>query len=78
MTLPTVPPPTLRGLALAAAVRERARALGFARVAFGPADPPEHGAAFERWLDAGYAGGMDYLARSRADLLDPRRLLPGA
>jgi epoxyqueuosine reductase len=78
VTPPATPPPTLRGLALGAAVRKRARALGFDRVAFGPAGPPEHGPAFERWLEAGHAGGMDYLARSRQDRLDPRRLLPGA
>jgi len=65
-------------LALAAAVKARADELGFSRVAVGPARPPEHGAAFERWLDAGYAGTMDYLARGRDDRLDPRRLLPGA
>jgi epoxyqueuosine reductase len=68
---------TLAGLALAAAVRERARALGFDRAAIGPAEP-RHGAAFERWLAAGYAGTMGYLARTRAERLDPTRFLPGA
>lgn len=68
---------SLRALALAAAVKARALELGFDRVAVGPAGPPEHGAAFERWLDAGYAGGMAYLERGRADRLDPERLLPG-
>lgn len=64
--------------ALTAAVKERARALGFDRVTVGPADPPAHAAEFERWLDAGYAGTMDYLARGRAARLDPAALLPGA
>jgi epoxyqueuosine reductase len=73
-----VRPGTLATLTLTAAVRDRALALGFDRVAFGPAEPPEHGRQFERWLDAGYAGTMDYLARSRPERLDPRRLLPGA
>ena len=68
---------TLLSITLADAVKARARELGFDRVAIGPAEPPHHGDAFERWLDAGYAGGMDYLGRSRADRLDPRRLLPG-
>ncbi|MGH7355783.1 MAG: tRNA epoxyqueuosine(34) reductase QueG [Candidatus Rokuibacteriota bacterium] len=68
---------TLRGLALTAGVRARALELGFDRVAIGHAAPPEHGAAFERWLDAGHAGTMDYLARTRAERLDPGRLLPG-
>jgi epoxyqueuosine reductase len=68
----------LRAATLTAAIRERARALGFDRVAFGPATPPEHGAAFERWLEAGHAGTMAYLARGREARLDPRTLLPGA
>jgi epoxyqueuosine reductase len=68
---------SLVGLALASVVRARARELGFDRVAFGPAEPPEHGDALEAWLDAGYAGTMSYLDRGRADRLDPARLLPG-
>ena len=68
---------SLQSLALTAAVKARALELGFERVAVGPAGPPEHGAAFERWLDAGYAGGMAYLERGRAERLDPARLLPG-
>jgi epoxyqueuosine reductase len=65
-------------LALAGVVKASATALGFSRVAIGPAEPPEHGAAFERWLEAGYGASMSYLARGRADRLDPRRLLAGA
>ena len=41
---------TLLGLALGEAVRARALELGFDAVALGPAGPPEHAAAFERWL----------------------------
>jgi epoxyqueuosine reductase len=69
---------TLRDMARAGAVKERALALGFDRVAIGPADPPPHAAQFEQWLDAGYAGDMDYLERTRAQRVDPARLLPGA
>jgi epoxyqueuosine reductase len=68
---------SLVDLALGSAVKARARELGFDRVAIGPAEPPEHGAALEAWLDAGYAGTMSYLDRGRADRLDPARLLPG-
>jgi epoxyqueuosine reductase len=68
---------TLKAMTLTAAVKARAHALGFDRVAIGPAEV-EHGAAFEAWLDAGYAGGMSYLSRTRADRLEPDRLLPGA
>ena len=63
--------------ALTVAVKDRALALGFDRVAVGPADPPDHGRAFDTWLDAGYAGEMEYLERGRAERLDPGRLLPG-
>jgi epoxyqueuosine reductase len=68
---------TLVALALTAAVKARARELGFDRVGIGPATPPPHAAAFEAWLDAGHAATMSYLARGRADRLDPARLLPG-
>ena len=68
---------TLVARVLGEAVRARAVELGFDRVAIGPAGRPEHGAAFERWLDAGYAGEMGYLERTRAERLDPAILLPG-
>ena len=68
---------TLAALALTRTVKERALELGFDRVAVGVAASPQHGQAFERWLDAGYAGGMHYLGKGRAARLDPGRLLPG-
>ena len=68
---------TLTALALTAAVKARALEIGFDRVAVAAAGPAEHAAAFEAWLDAGYAGGMDYLAETRVDRQDPERLLPG-
>ncbi|MGH7335860.1 MAG: tRNA epoxyqueuosine(34) reductase QueG [Candidatus Rokuibacteriota bacterium] len=69
---------SLTALALASAIKARAAELGFSKVAIGPAAPPEHGAAFDRWLEAGYAGTMAYLARGHDDRLDPQRLLGGA
>jgi epoxyqueuosine reductase len=68
----------LVGAVLAQAIKDRARALGFERVGVGPATPAPHADAFARWLDAGYAGDMAYLARTRVERADPRRLLPGA
>ncbi|HEX2439223.1 MAG TPA: tRNA epoxyqueuosine(34) reductase QueG [Methylomirabilota bacterium] len=68
---------TLTALALTQAVKAHAIAVGFERVAVAGAGPAEHGEAFETWLDAGYAGGMDYLARTRVERRDPERLLPG-
>jgi epoxyqueuosine reductase len=68
---------SLTALALTQAVKARALEAGFDRVAVGPAGPAEHAGRFDDWLDAGYAGGMDYLARTRAERKDPARLLPG-
>ena len=64
--------------AVAARVKDRGRELGFDLVAVGPASPPDHGAAFEAWLDAGHAGTMAYLDRGRDKRTDPARVLPGA
>ena len=69
---------TLVSATLTASVRARALELGFDQVAIGPADPPEHGAEFERWVEAGYAGTMAYLERRIGERLEPRRVLPGA
>src|SRR5688572_26031278 len=69
---------TLASAALTESVKARALALGFDAVAIGSAGPPEHGPALERWLEAGYAGGMGYLGRRLGERLDPRRVLPGA
>ncbi len=66
---------SLTALTLTAAVKARAAALGFDRVAVGP-PAPEHVAAFERWLADGYAGTMTYLGRTRAERIEPERLLP--
>jgi epoxyqueuosine reductase len=68
----------LVALTLTAAVKARARELGFDDVAIGPATPVEHGDAFARWLDAGHAGTMAYLERTRRERVDPGFLLPGA
>ena len=67
----------LTAMALAQSVKARALELGFDRVAIGPAGPPPHAAAFERWLDSGRAGTMQYLVETRGARLDPERLLPG-
>jgi epoxyqueuosine reductase len=68
---------TLVSRALHETVKARALELGFDRVAIGPAGRVDHADAFDAWLDAGHAGTMDYLARTRDDRADPERLLPG-
>ena len=69
---------SLASATLTEAVKARALELGFDDVAIGPAEPPEHGPALERWIEAGHAGAMGYLERRLGERLDPRRVLPGA
>ena len=57
-------------------VYEIARELGFDLCGIAPVAPPPAAARFEAWLDAGRNAGMDWLARDRARLVDPRRVLP--
>ncbi len=65
-------------LSLAQPLKAFARALGFDLVAIAPAGPsPDHD-RYTRWLEAGYAGEMGYLARHSALKTDPRSLLPEA
>jgi epoxyqueuosine reductase len=69
---------TLAAATLTASVKARALELGFDVVAVGPCEPPEHGAALRRWVEAGHAGTMGYLERRLEERLDPQRVLPGA
>jgi epoxyqueuosine reductase len=69
---------TLASATLTERVKARALELGFDRVAIGPAEPPEHGPALQRWIENGYAGTMAYLERRLGERLDPERVLPGA
>jgi len=69
---------TLAAATLTESVKALALDLGFDLVAIGPADPPEHGPAFRRWIESGHAGTMGYLERRLEERLDPRRVLPGA
>ena len=68
---------SLTALALTAAVRARALDLGFDRVAVGAVGRMPHAGEFEQWLAAGYGDGMEWLAQTRAERLEPARLLPG-
>lgn len=65
---------------LAAIIVAEARRLGFHRAALVPIDPPQPMAAYQRWLDAGYAGEMDYLSSPEhlSMRADPRTLLAEA
>ena len=63
---------------LTQAIKAEARRLGFPLVGVTTPDPPPHLEVFERWLQCGRHGTMDYLAteRARRCRADPRRILP--
>ncbi len=60
------------------AIKAEAHRLGFQLVGVATPDFPPHGDVFERWLQAGRHGEMNYLAteRSRQCRLNPRLILP--
>lgn len=60
------------------ALRTEARALGFGRIGVAAAGPVPHPERFEAWLAEGRHASMDWLADTREDRLDVRRLLPTA
>jgi epoxyqueuosine reductase len=60
------------------AVIQRAQQLGFDDCRFTTARPPDHAAQFQRWLQAGRHGQMDYLARNAHKRIDPGRVLAAA
>src|SRR5471030_1053825 len=62
----------------AAAIKAKARELGFDLCGISPAaDHPEL-TFFREWLDRGYAGTMTYLNRSAKYRADVRRVIPSA
>jgi epoxyqueuosine reductase len=62
---------------LALTVKRQAFHLGFDEVGITTAEPLERdAAAWQRWIDAGMHGGMDYMQRSPQKRLDPQEVLP--
>ena len=59
------------------AVKAAARDCRFTLVGLTPAVPLDPG-PLERWLAAGYAADMDWMARRLPERLDPAEILPGA
>lgn len=55
----------------------QAQSLGFSSVGVAPAVSPPGAARLDEWLEAGYAGGMKYLADRRDAYDDPSRVLDG-
>lgn len=56
---------------------EIAAEVGFDLAGIAPLAPPERGPEFQRWLDDGFHGSMDYLARNRERITDPRTVMAG-
>jgi len=73
---PAPSPPGSRSLARA--IKAQAYGLGFDLVGVTTLGPAATAPAFERWLELGYAGEMDYLARGAEKRGDTRRPAPGA
>jgi epoxyqueuosine reductase len=63
---------------LTQALKTRARQAGFGLVGVCPAVTPAGLHRFHAWLDAGYAGEMQYLAARREAYAHPRHVLDGA
>jgi epoxyqueuosine reductase len=61
-------------------IRAEVKNLGFSLVGFTSSDPISSFPIFQDWVDAGYYGEMDYLAREDAicKRADPALLMPGA
>jgi epoxyqueuosine reductase len=62
----------------AAAIKQRARELGFDLVGIAPATPSGHGQYLRQWLDEGNAGEMAYLSGRFAERTDPAAYFPDA
>lgn len=65
-------------LTLAERIKEQTKELGFQLVGIAPAVPSEHGAFFAVWLERGYAGDMDYMARNIERRLNILETMPEA
>ncbi|HMO25277.1 MAG TPA: tRNA epoxyqueuosine(34) reductase QueG, partial [Tepidisphaeraceae bacterium] len=63
---------------LAAMIKTKARGLGFDLVGITSASPSAHADALRAWLEAGFAGEMDYMHRRLDERTDPARYLEGA
>jgi epoxyqueuosine reductase len=68
----------LGGMAIAAAVKGKARELGFDLVGIARAEPSAYRDYFRGWLESGQAGDMGYLARRFEERTNPSIYLPGA
>ena len=63
--------------ALLQQIQQWAAELGFQQVGITDVDLGEHEAYLQKWLDAGYHGSMDYMARHGSKRSRPQELVPG-
>jgi epoxyqueuosine reductase len=63
--------------ALAERIRLWGRELGFQRIGIAPVDLPEDERRLMDWLERGYHGGMDYMARHGSLRARPAEFVPG-
>jgi len=68
---------TLDPLTLAEQIRTKGNQLGFQAVHFSAPDLSSHTDNFQRWIDAGFNGDMDWLARNGDKRFDGDSLHPG-
>ena len=66
----------MNGVDLARRLRERAAGHGFTLAGIAPATEADGFDRFSGWLDAGYAGEMDYLEQKREQRRHPASILP--
>jgi len=62
---------------MAVRIRDWALELGFQQLGITDIDLGEHAAYLQKWLDAGYHGSMDYMARHGMKRARPEELVPG-
>ncbi|WP_152660682.1 tRNA epoxyqueuosine(34) reductase QueG [Halioglobus maricola] len=62
---------------LLADIRQHAAELGFQQVGVTDVNLAEHEAYLQKWLDAGYHGSMDYMAKHGSKRSRPEELVPG-
>jgi epoxyqueuosine reductase len=67
-----------RGGALESLIKAQAYGLGFDLVGIARLGPAETSAAFDAWLDRGYAGDMEYMSRTAEKRRDSRLPIPNA
>jgi epoxyqueuosine reductase len=58
-------------------IRRWAADMGFAQVGIADIELAEHEQYLQKWLDAGYAGTMDYMSRHGKKRSHPEQLVPG-